>query len=69
MADEQPVFHPEFGRSYGVFDQVVVQPGLAVFGVAGQRGPLRQQVPEYLFFGFIDNEATWIMSMRGTAGS
>ena len=44
MPDKQPVLFSDRGGPDGVFDQIVVEHGLAVLEVAGERRPLRQQV-------------------------
>lgn len=44
MADEQPVLPADGGGTHGVFDQVVVEPGLAVLDVARERAPLAEQI-------------------------
>ena len=44
VADEEPVLLPNGRGPDGVFNEVVVQSGLAVLEMCGQRGPLVEQV-------------------------
>ena len=44
VTDEQPIFLTDGRGADGVFDEVVVEPGLAVLEVGGQRRPVIEQI-------------------------
>jgi hypothetical protein len=44
MADEEPVLLADRGGPDGVFDEVVVEPGLMMLQVRGQRRPVPEQI-------------------------
>ena len=44
VADEQPVLLADGRRPDGIFNEVVVQPGLPMVEMGGERHPLSQEV-------------------------